>query len=116
MGQKETKVTDLCSELAITRQMLYRHVAPDGTLRKDGLKVVEGGKIRYAKKKSLPRPGLIRFSVQLILRPLLRDAYFRPGDGSPGATAASYAQYHRESEGLGHAGSDQWRRQYCDHQ
>jgi hypothetical protein len=36
MRQKETKVTDLCSELAITRQTLYRHVAPDGTLRKDG--------------------------------------------------------------------------------
>ena len=51
MGQKETKVTDLCSELAITRQTLYRHVAPDGTLRKDGLKVIEGGKIRYGKKK-----------------------------------------------------------------
>ena len=51
MGQKETKVTDLCSELAITRQTLYRHVAPDGALRKDGLKVIEGGKIRYGKKK-----------------------------------------------------------------
>ena len=50
-GTKETKVTDLCSELAITRQTLYRHVAPDGTLRKDGLKVVEGGKIRSGKKK-----------------------------------------------------------------
>jgi len=51
MGQKETKVTDLCSELAITRQTLYRHVAPDGTLRKDGLKIIEGAKIRYGKKK-----------------------------------------------------------------
>ena len=51
LGQKETKVTDLCSELAVTRQTLYRHVAPDGTLRKDGLKVVEGGKIRSGKKK-----------------------------------------------------------------
>src|SRR5258707_252844 len=50
LGQKETKVTDLCSELAITRQTLYRHVAPDGTLRKDGLKVFEGGKIRGKKK------------------------------------------------------------------
>jgi hypothetical protein len=69
MGQKETKVTDLCSELAITRQMLYRHVAPDGTLREDGLKVVEGGNIRYGKKKRLPRRGLTRFSVQLLLRP-----------------------------------------------
>jgi hypothetical protein len=52
MGQKETKVTDFCRELAIiTRQTLYRHVAPDGMLRKDGLKVVQEGKIRYGKKK-----------------------------------------------------------------
>ena len=54
MGQKETKLTDLCSELAITRQTLYRRVALDGTLRKDGLKVDEGGKIRYG-KHLLPR-------------------------------------------------------------
>ena len=46
MGQKETKVADLCKELAITRQTLYRHVAPNGTLRKDGLKVVEGRQTR----------------------------------------------------------------------
>jgi DNA invertase Pin-like site-specific DNA recombinase len=39
------------SEQPITRQTLYRHVAPNGTLRKDGLKVVEGGKIRSGKKK-----------------------------------------------------------------
>jgi hypothetical protein len=49
---KKTKVTDFCSELAIiTRQTFYRHVAPDGTLRQDGLKVVEERKIRYGKKK-----------------------------------------------------------------
>jgi hypothetical protein len=46
MGQKETKVADLCGELGITRQTLYRHVAPARTLRKDGLKVVERGKTR----------------------------------------------------------------------
>jgi hypothetical protein len=53
MGRRETKVTDLCSELCITRQTLYRHVAPDGTLRKDGLKVVEGGltRNRHGKKQ-----------------------------------------------------------------
>jgi hypothetical protein len=33
------------------RQTLYGHVAPDGTLRKDGLQVIEGGKIRYGKQK-----------------------------------------------------------------
>jgi hypothetical protein len=49
MGQKETS-EGFMSELAITRQTLYRHVAPDGTLRTDGLKVVEGGKIRGKKK------------------------------------------------------------------
>ena len=46
MGQMETKVADWCSHLNITRQTLYRHVAPDGTLRKDGLKMVEGGQTR----------------------------------------------------------------------
>src|SRR6266478_8526067 len=29
------------------RQTLYGHAAPDGTLRKDGLQEIEGGKIRY---------------------------------------------------------------------
>ncbi len=40
MGQPETKVNDLCQELGITRQTLYRHVAPDGTLRPDGQKLL----------------------------------------------------------------------------
>lgn len=29
MGKPETKVGELCSELGITRQTLYRHVSPD---------------------------------------------------------------------------------------
>jgi DNA invertase Pin-like site-specific DNA recombinase len=41
MGQPETKVGDLCQELNITRQTLYRHVAPDGSLRADGQKLLE---------------------------------------------------------------------------
>jgi len=36
MGKKETVVSKLCHELAITRATLYRYVAPDGTLRKQG--------------------------------------------------------------------------------
>ncbi|MDK9717718.1 MAG: recombinase family protein [Trichlorobacter sp.] len=36
MGQPETKVGELCKELGITRQTLYRHVGPDGSLRNDG--------------------------------------------------------------------------------
>lgn len=42
MGQSETKVGDLCNELGITRQTLYRHVAPDGSLRDDGNKLLAG--------------------------------------------------------------------------
>ena len=40
MGQKETKVGDLCRELGITRQTLYRHVSPKGELRRDGVKLL----------------------------------------------------------------------------
>jgi DNA invertase Pin-like site-specific DNA recombinase len=40
MGKPETNVSDLCKELGITRQTLYRHVAPDGTLRDDGQKLL----------------------------------------------------------------------------
>ncbi|MBU0968793.1 MAG: recombinase family protein [Proteobacteria bacterium] len=42
MGQPETKVGDLCNELGITRQTLYRHVDPDGNLRDDGEKLLAG--------------------------------------------------------------------------
>ena len=40
MGQPETNVGYLCKELGITRQTLYRHVAPDGSLREDGEKLL----------------------------------------------------------------------------
>jgi hypothetical protein len=40
MGKRDTSVGALCEELRITRQTLYRHVAPDGTLRADGKKVL----------------------------------------------------------------------------
>jgi hypothetical protein len=39
MGQPETKVGDLCQELGITRQTLYRHISPKGALRPDGEKL-----------------------------------------------------------------------------
>ena len=40
MGQPETVVGDLCRELEITRQTLYRHVDPAGALRPDGEKLL----------------------------------------------------------------------------
>lgn len=36
MGQPATKVGELCKELGITRQTLYRHVSPTGELREAG--------------------------------------------------------------------------------
>ncbi len=36
MGQPGTKVGELCAELGVTRQTLYRHVNPKGQLRPDG--------------------------------------------------------------------------------
>jgi DNA invertase Pin-like site-specific DNA recombinase len=40
MGKPETKIADLCAELGITRQTLYRHVTPDGQIRPDGAKLL----------------------------------------------------------------------------
>ena len=47
MGQPETRVGDLCAELGITRQTLYRFVSPTGELRDDGKKMLErrGGSV-----------------------------------------------------------------------
>lgn len=38
MGKPETKVAELCTELGITRQTLYRYVTPKGEIRPDGEK------------------------------------------------------------------------------
>ena len=44
MGQPGTKISDLCRELGVTRQTLYRHVGPEGTLRHDGRKLLQGNR------------------------------------------------------------------------
>lgn len=40
MGKPDTHVGDLCAELGVSRQTLYRHVSPAGELRGDGKKVL----------------------------------------------------------------------------
>lgn len=40
MGKPETVVADLCHELRVSRQTLYRHVSPRGELRQDGKDVL----------------------------------------------------------------------------
>lgn len=40
MGQPGTTAGDLCKELGVSRQTLYRHVSPTGELRDDGHRVM----------------------------------------------------------------------------
>lgn len=40
MGQRDTKVGELCTELGVTRQTLYRHVSPGGETRPAGQKLL----------------------------------------------------------------------------
>jgi DNA invertase Pin-like site-specific DNA recombinase len=41
MADPETNVGDLCRELGVARQTLYRHVGPAGELREDGRKLLQ---------------------------------------------------------------------------
>src|SRR5262249_34969653 len=41
-GQLEIHVGALCRELGVTRQTRYRHVAPNGALRPDGQRLLDG--------------------------------------------------------------------------
>ena len=47
MGKPETKVGELCAELGVTRQTLYRHVTPDGQIRPDGTKLLGSAAKRH---------------------------------------------------------------------
>jgi DNA invertase Pin-like site-specific DNA recombinase len=41
MAKRDTKVGDLCKELGVTRQTLYRFVGPKGQLRPDATKLLK---------------------------------------------------------------------------
>ena len=45
MGKPETVVADLCVEIGITRQTLYRFVDPKGALRAEGERLLGQRKI-----------------------------------------------------------------------
>jgi DNA invertase Pin-like site-specific DNA recombinase len=50
MTKRDTNVGDLCRELGVSRQTLYRHVGPKGELRDDGKKLLQ-------RKTGRPRSG-----------------------------------------------------------
>jgi hypothetical protein len=41
MAKRDTKVSNLCAELEVTRQTLYRFVGPKGELRADATKLLK---------------------------------------------------------------------------
>ena len=56
MGQRDTKVGELCRELGVSRQTLYRYVNPKGQLRPNGEKLLLG-----VRKATATRPiGLLQ--------------------------------------------------------
>ncbi|MDP9096213.1 MAG: hypothetical protein M3N26_06630, partial [Pseudomonadota bacterium] len=55
-GQKETKVGELCRELGVTRQMLDRHMDPNGALRPDGEQLL-GRVARRRSSNAEPKPN-----------------------------------------------------------
>lgn len=56
MGQPNTKVGELCAELGVTRQTLYRHVDPQGGLRPDGEKLLGRRSPAAARRPSSSAP------------------------------------------------------------
>jgi DNA invertase Pin-like site-specific DNA recombinase len=51
MGKPETRIADLCREIGVSSQTLYRHLSPQGELRPDGERLLEG-------RRSRPRAGI----------------------------------------------------------
>lgn len=46
MRQPETRIAELCRELGVSSQTLYRHLSPRGELRPDGEKLLDGRRSR----------------------------------------------------------------------
>jgi hypothetical protein len=51
LGQPGTRIGELCIELGVSRQTLYRHMNPTGQLRADGEKLLD------RKRKGPPSAG-----------------------------------------------------------
>lgn len=95
MGQPETKVRDLCAELGITRQALYRFVGPNGELRADGEKLLA---VASAKPEAFRGDRLAAFSAALdALRSFSCEGSMTQSD--PAKTLRAYAK-HRRAQAL----------------
>ena len=95
MAKRDTKVGELCKELGVTRQTLYRFVDPKGELREDGRKLIERKRwrasplLRAEVKAGIvmsrldPRPvwvkQVILYPVFVVLRTLDTPVAAKPG-------------------------------------
>lgn len=52
LANRDTQVSELCRELGVSRQTLYRHVDPNGGLRPDGQKLLRPQKRNTPKENS----------------------------------------------------------------
>ena len=78
MAQRDTKVSELCLELGVTKATIYRYVAPDGSLRilsQTSVFPTQGLTRNYRKKvtllKVLARIGLVRQAFNSPFRPFV---------------------------------------------
>lgn len=57
MGRPDTAIGELCAELGISRQTLYRHVSPTGEVRPDRQKLLDraGTTGRPSRRAEAPR-------------------------------------------------------------
>ncbi len=67
MGQPGTRVAELCNELGVSRQTLYRHVSPKGVLRPDGSALLAR---RRTPSPSHLAPSVLRQGAPLPWRPV----------------------------------------------
>ena len=68
MAQRDTKVSELCLELGVTKATIYRYVAPDGSLRN------RGRDRSWLARRSQERPLTCDFA------PLLSEPHLRAQD------------------------------------
>lgn len=50
MARRETSVEDLCRELGVSAQTLYRYVGPDGQLRADAERLLNGANTKHRQR------------------------------------------------------------------
>lgn len=74
MAKRDTRVGDLCQELGVTRQTLYRFVTPRGNLRDDARKLLKLKRVGHARRsRKRLHSGRRKRRLPVPLKPGLRS-------------------------------------------